>query len=151
MLRILHPARTHTRARAHAGNAEGQIDLTCYAASNAAMGMVEAGLLEAAVAPEVMRVCPSSPTRYVPEIFFKYKNEFGLEVRGNASPTFPVDYLLVSVCAWLCVCVWLFAGVCVCVCGCSRCVRLGGPNAPTTSPSSFPTHIHAAHRTPHAR
>jgi nuclear protein localization protein 4 homolog len=60
------------------------------------MAMVAADLLEACILPHKMRVRPSTADRYIPEIWYKHKNAFGVEVRDNATPTFPVEYLLIS-------------------------------------------------------
>ncbi len=61
------------------------------------MTMVHDGILEASVDPALMRVKASTSESYVPEVFYKYKNEYGREVQGIAKPTFPVEYLLVTV------------------------------------------------------
>lgn len=61
------------------------------------MAMVRDGIVEASVDPALMRVKASTHECYVPEVFYKYKNEYGRDVQGIAKPTFPVEYLLVSV------------------------------------------------------
>lgn len=78
------------------GNEEGVIDVAAYQVSGQAMGMVEADMLEASVHPTTVRVKPSADTRYVPEVFFRYKNEYNIDVKESAAPTFPVEYLLVT-------------------------------------------------------
>ncbi|CCU98212.1 unnamed protein product [Malassezia sympodialis ATCC 42132] len=78
------------------GNPEGVIDVAAYQVSGQAMGMVEADMLEASVHPTTVRVKPSADTRYVPDVFFRYKNEYKIDVKESAAPTFPVEYLLVT-------------------------------------------------------
>ncbi len=81
------------------GNAEGEIGVEAYQVSEQAMAMVRADMIEASVNPNIIRVKPSdtAATRYVPEVFFRYKNEYGLDVKESAKPTFPVEYLIVNV------------------------------------------------------
>lgn len=79
------------------GDAEGAIAVEAYQVSDQAMGMVDADMIEASVDPGVMRVKEEEPTRYIPDVFFRYKNKYGLEVKESAKPCFPVEYLLVNV------------------------------------------------------
>lgn len=80
------------------GNAEGNVDVAGYQVSNTCVAMVDAGIVEPSVKPGVMRVKEAVPgVRYVPEVFYKYKNKYGVNVQESAKPTFPVDYLLVNV------------------------------------------------------
>lgn len=79
------------------GQEEGGIDVSAYQASNTSMAMVSADLIEPSVDPSIMRVRDATETRYVPEVFYKYKNEYGAPVQRSAKPSFPVDYLLVNV------------------------------------------------------
>ena len=44
-----------------------------------------------------MRVATPTSTKYVPDVFFKYKNSYNIMVQEAAKPTFPVEYLLVTV------------------------------------------------------
>ncbi|KAJ3041408.1 nuclear protein localization protein 4 [Rhizophlyctis rosea] len=78
------------------GNEENGIEPFSYQVSNFAMAMVRDGIVEASVEPSLMRVKESTNERYVPEVFYKYKNEYGLMVKEAAKPTFPVEYLLVT-------------------------------------------------------
>jgi nuclear protein localization family protein 4 len=80
---------------------EGQVDIAAYQASEQAVAMVEADMIEASVEPGIVRVKEDERTegnaRYVPDVFFSYRNEYGLEVKKSAKPCFPVEYLLVNV------------------------------------------------------
>ncbi|TBU39546.1 polyubiquitin-tagged protein recognition complex Npl4 component [Dichomitus squalens] len=79
------------------GTAEGGVDISAYQVSEQACAMVDADMIEASVDPGIMRVKEEDDTRYVPEVFFRYKNEYNLDVQKNAKPCFPVEYLLVNV------------------------------------------------------
>ena len=83
---------------------DGQVDVSAYQVSEQAVAMVEADMIEASVEPGIMRVKEEDRTeissRYVPDVFFSYKNEYGLEVKKSAKPCFPVEYLLVNVCCF---------------------------------------------------
>ncbi|KAI7870411.1 NPL4 family-domain-containing protein [Spinellus fusiger] len=80
------------------GDLEGNVDVMAYQVSNSLVAMEEAGIVEASRKPSVMRVKESVPhERYVPEVFYKYKNSYGVLVKSSAKPTFPVEYLLVNV------------------------------------------------------
>ncbi|KAL4261695.1 Nuclear protein localization protein 4 [Pleurotus pulmonarius] len=80
---------------------DGQVDVAAYQVSEQACAMVEADMIEASVDPGIVRVKEEDRTqgsaRYVPDVFFTYKNEYGLEVKKSAKPCFPVEYLLVNV------------------------------------------------------
>ncbi|GBE78439.1 polyubiquitin-tagged protein recognition complex Npl4 component [Sparassis latifolia] len=83
------------------GTADGAIDVSAYQVSEQACAMVEADMIEASVDPNIVRVKEEDRSqdtaRYVPDVFFTYKNEYGLEVKKSAKPCFPVEYLLVNV------------------------------------------------------
>ncbi|KAF9998345.1 nuclear protein localization protein 4 [Entomortierella chlamydospora] len=79
------------------GNIEGNIDVSSYQVSNTCVGMVDADIVEPSVEPGIMRVKEPSAERYIPDVFFKYKNEYNLVVQKDAKPSFPVEYLLVNV------------------------------------------------------
>ncbi|KND04917.1 nuclear protein localization protein 4 [Spizellomyces punctatus DAOM BR117] len=79
------------------GNEDGGIDISSFQVSNTAMAMVRDDIVEASVEPSLMRVKQSTNEQYVPEVFYKYKNEYGIMVKDAARPTFPVEYLLVTV------------------------------------------------------
>ncbi|GAA5927715.1 nuclear protein localization protein 4 [Sporobolomyces koalae] len=79
------------------GDIEGQISVEAYQVSDQAMAMVDADMVEASVDPGVVRVKEEGPERYIPDVFYRYKNKYGLEVKDNAKPCFPVEYLIVNV------------------------------------------------------
>ncbi|KAH7924017.1 polyubiquitin-tagged protein recognition complex, Npl4 component [Leucogyrophana mollusca] len=80
---------------------DGQVDVSAYQVSEQACAMVDADMIEASVEPGIVRVKEEDRShdaaRYVPDVFFRYKNEYGLEVKKSAKPCFPVEYLLVNV------------------------------------------------------
>ncbi|KZT44498.1 polyubiquitin-tagged protein recognition complex, Npl4 component [Sistotremastrum suecicum HHB10207 ss-3] len=83
------------------GTEDGGIDLSVYQVSEQACAMVEADMIEASVEPGIVRVKEEDRTadsaRYIPDVFFRYKNEYGLDVQKSAKPAFPVEYLLVNI------------------------------------------------------
>ncbi|KAI0639037.1 polyubiquitin-tagged protein recognition complex Npl4 component [Trametes polyzona] len=83
------------------GTEGGGIDVSAYQVSEQACAMVDADMIEASVDPNIVRVKEEDreegSARYVPDVFFRYKNEYGLDVQKNAKPCFPVEYLLVNV------------------------------------------------------
>lgn len=80
---------------------DGQVDVAAYQVSEQACAMVEADMIEASVDPGIVRVKEEDraegSARYVPDVFFSFKNEYGLEVKKTAKPAFPVEYLMVNV------------------------------------------------------
>lgn len=78
------------------GTAEGAIDISAYQISEQGVGMVKSDMVEASISPNTVRVQPSVGKRYVPEVFHKYKNEYGIDIKESAKPTFPVEYLLIT-------------------------------------------------------
>lgn len=80
---------------------DGAVDVSAYQVSEQATAMVDADMIEASVEPGIVRVKEEDRSqdsaRYVPDVFFRYKNEYGLEVKKSAKPCFPVEYLLVNV------------------------------------------------------
>lgn len=79
------------------GNVEGDVAVEAYQVSDQAMAMVQADMVEASVDPGTMRVKEEGADRYIPDVFFRYKNSYGIEVKESAKPCFPVEYLLVNV------------------------------------------------------
>ncbi|KAJ2093522.1 nuclear protein localization protein 4 [Coemansia sp. RSA 986] len=78
------------------GNQDGDIDVTAWQVSNSAMAMQEADLIVPSNVPSKMCVHTATKTRYVPDVFYTYMNEYNLKVSANAKPAFPIEYLLVN-------------------------------------------------------
>lgn len=78
------------------GNSKGEIEPRVYQVSASAEALVKADDISASTHPSMVCVKETLGTRYVPEVFFSKINEYGLEVKENAKPAFPVDFLLVT-------------------------------------------------------
>lgn len=78
------------------GNLQSEIDIASYQVSTGAEALVGADMITGSTHPSMAYINDTTSERYVPEIFYMKKNEYGLTVKENAKPAFPVDYLIVS-------------------------------------------------------
>lgn len=78
------------------GGLEGEIEPRSYQVSTSAEALIHADIITGSTLPSMLYINSSLGKRYVPDVFYSKINEYGLEVKTNAKPAFPVDFLLVT-------------------------------------------------------
>jgi nuclear protein localization family protein 4 len=78
------------------GGLKGEIEPQSFQVSVDAEALIKADIILATTQPSMLHVNDNNGKRYVPDIYYLKINEYGLEVKTNAKPTFPVEFLLVS-------------------------------------------------------
>ncbi|EEQ37892.1 hypothetical protein CLUG_02015 [Clavispora lusitaniae ATCC 42720] len=78
------------------GNTKGEIEPRAYQVSASAEALIAADLICPSTQPSQVWINPTEGKRYVPDVFYTRINEYGLQVKTNAKPSFPIDYLLVT-------------------------------------------------------
>lgn len=78
------------------GGLQGEIEPRSYQVSDSAEALVKADIVCGSTHPSMLYINESEGTRYVPDVYYLKINEYGLEVKTNAKPAFPVDFLLVT-------------------------------------------------------
>ncbi|CCE81364.1 Piso0_001263 [Millerozyma farinosa CBS 7064] len=78
------------------GGLNGEIEPRSYQVSNSAEALVKADIISGSTQPSMLYINPSTRQRFVPDVYYSKINEYGLEVKTNAKPAFPVEFLLVT-------------------------------------------------------
>eukprot|EP00123_Amoebidium_parasiticum_P015483 comp22996_c0_seq1/m.36618 comp22996_c0_seq1/g.36618 ORF comp22996_c0_seq1/g.36618 comp22996_c0_seq1/m.36618 type:complete len:609 (-) comp22996_c0_seq1:20-1846(-) len=79
------------------GDEQQAVSMAGYQVSNQAMALVRDDCLRPCKKMGMGRIKKSSDKQYVPDVFYAYRDKYGNDVSGTASPDFPLDYLLVNV------------------------------------------------------
>jgi nuclear protein localization family protein 4 len=76
----------------------GAIDIAPYQISDLGVALFSAKIVEPSTDPNTILVCREEDDArvYIPEVFFSKINEYGRQVKENAKPAFPMEYLLVT-------------------------------------------------------
>lgn len=78
------------------GDPTGNIEVNSYQVSESAESLVKADMITGSTHPSMAYINETNDHRYVPEIFYSKINEYKLQVKANAKPAFPVEYLLIT-------------------------------------------------------
>lgn len=78
------------------GNLNQEIEVASYQVSASAEALAKADLISGSTHPSMVYINEKTHTRYVPDIFYKKRNQYNIVVKENAKPAFPNDYLLVT-------------------------------------------------------
>lgn len=73
-----------------------EIEVASYQVSASAEALAKADLISGSTHPSMVYINEKTHTRYVPDIFYKKRNQYNIVVKENAKPAFPNDYLLVT-------------------------------------------------------
>ena len=75
---------------------QGQIEINSFQVSDQCMSLVKDGIVTNSKETTLMRVRSSKNNdKYIPDIMFIAKNEYGLDVLQKATPTFPLDFFII--------------------------------------------------------